>query len=78
MGDWSIEAELGADRPAAISITNKITGTVFSYGSQTPAINGISYQRQQEDSSVLYDNVRGVMKVQETTDKTVQTTRTVK
>lgn len=78
MGDWSIEAELGADRPAAISITNKITGTVFSNGSQTPAINGISYQRQQEDSSVLYDNVRGVMKVQETTDKTVQTTRTVK
>lgn len=78
MGDWSIEAELGADRPAAISITNKVTGTTFNYGSQAPIINGAPYQRQQENSSVLYDNVRGTMQVQETVDKAVQTTRTVK
>lgn len=75
MGDWNIEAELGADRPAAISITNKVTGTAFSYGVQAPTVNGAPYQRQQENSSVLYDNVRGAMQVQEIADKPVQTTR---
>lgn len=78
MGDWNIEAELGADRPAAISITNTVTGTAFSYGVQAPTINGTPYQRQQENSSVLYDNVRGTMQVQEIADKPVQTTRAVR
>lgn len=78
MGDWNIEAELGADKPAAISIINKTTGTVFSYGNQAPVINGTPYQRQQENSSVLYDDVRGTMQVQELADKSVQTTRAVR
>ncbi|HJD75301.1 MAG TPA: hypothetical protein K8W04_04495, partial [Bacteroides reticulotermitis] len=78
MGDWSLKAELAADRPAAISITNEVTGTAFSYGHQAPTINGVPYQRQQENSSVLYDYVRGVMQVQESADKPVQTTRAVR
>lgn len=78
MGDWKIEAELGADRPAAVSITNKLTGTAFSYGNQAPAINGALYQRQQENSSVLYDNIHGTAHVQEMADKPVQTTRAVR
>ena len=78
MGDWNIEAELGADKPAAISIINKTTGTVFSYGNQAPVINGTPYQRQQENSSVLYDDVRGTMQIQELADKPVQTTRAVR
>ncbi len=78
MGDWSLKAELAADRPAAISITNEVTGTAFSYGHQAPTINGVPYQRQQENSSVLYDYVRGAMQVQESADKPVQTTRAVR
>lgn len=75
MGDWEIEAELNGDRPAAISIANKVTGTAFSYGVQAPTVNGAPYQRQQENSSVLYDNIYGTMQVQETVDKPLQTTR---
>lgn len=75
MGDWNIEAEMGTDRPAAISITNKVTGMAFSYGKEAPSINGAPYQRQQENSSVLYDYVKGTMQVQEIADKPVQTTR---
>lgn len=78
LGDWNIEVELSADRPAAISITNKVTGTAFSYGNQAPTVDGVLYQRQQENSSVLYDNVHGTMQVQEIADKPVQTTRTVR
>jgi len=78
VGDWDIQAELGGDRPAAISIVNKVTGTAFSYGNQAPAVNGTLYQRQQENSSVLYDYVHGTMQVQEIADKPVQTTRAVR
>lgn len=78
MGDWAVEAELNGDRPAAISIINKVTGTAFSYGAQAPTINGTPYQRQQENSSVLYDHVHGTMQVQETADKAMQTTRAVR
>ena len=75
MGDWNIEAEMDANRPAAISITNKVTGVAFSYGKEAPAVNGALYQRKQENSSVLYDHVKGTMQVQEIADKPVQTTR---
>lgn len=78
MGDWNIEAEMDANRPAAISITNKMTEMTFSYGKEVPAVNGVTYQRKQENSSVLYDHVKGIMQVQEIADKPVQTTRAVR
>ncbi|WP_444104203.1 DUF4962 domain-containing protein [Bacteroides sp.] len=76
VGDWNIQAEMGANNAAAITITNKVTGTVFSYNEEM-VINGATYQRGQEGSSVLYDNVGGTMQVQEMSDKPLQSTRAV-
>lgn len=78
IGDWSIEAEMDGNKPAAISITNETIGTVFSYGNQAPVIEGAAYQRKQENSSVLYDQVKGVMRIQEISDRPLYVTRTVK
>ncbi len=78
VGDWKIDAELDADKPAAITITNEATGTVFDYGSTELTVNGAPYQRQQENSSVLYDDIHGTMQIQESTVKQVQTTRTAR
>ena len=77
MGDWTIEAEMDANSPAAITISNSTSGCVFSYGADAPMINGTPYQRQVEGSSVLYDEVGGSMQVQEISDKPVQTTRSI-
>lgn len=77
LGDWEVEAELSADKPAAISITNQSTGTVFNNSSQAPLIGGTVYQRQQENSSVLYDAIRGEKQVQEIGDKKLQGTRSL-
>ena len=78
LGDWKIEAEMAADKPAAITISNKLTGAMFSYGTPEVIVGGAPYKRQQENSSVLYDNVQGTMQVQESTDKPLQTTRALK
>lgn len=78
LGDWKIEAELNADKPAAITISNKATGAIFCYGNTDITIDGTPYKRQQENSSVLYDNVHGTMQVQEIADKPIQTTRAVR
>ena len=77
LGDWVIEAEMNPSLPAAISIVNEKTGTCFSNGFDTPVIDGVPYQRQEENSSVLYDAVQGRMQVQEIGDKPVQTTRSI-
>lgn len=77
-GNWNIEAELSPEKPAAISITNKVTGTMFSNTAEAPVIEGTPYQRRYESSSILYDNVHGVKQVQEVGDKQVQVTRSVK
>ena len=76
VGDWTIEAEMDADKPAAITIKNATNGCVFSYGTDA-VIDGSVYQRQQEGSSLLYDEVGGSMQVQEIADKSVQTTRSL-
>ncbi len=76
VGDWTIEAEMNANKPAAITIKNETNGCVFSYGMDA-VIDGSVYQRQQEGSSLLYDVVGGSMQVQEISDKPVQTTRSL-
>lgn len=76
VGDWTIEAEMDADKPAAITIKDATNGCVFSYGADA-VIDGSVYQRQQEGSSLLYDEVGGSMQVQEIADKPVQTTRSL-
>lgn len=78
VGDWSIEAEMDGNKPAGITITNEKNGTVFSYGNQAPVIEGTAYQREQENSSVLYDKVKGVMEVQEISDRPLYVTRIAK
>lgn len=78
VGDWTIKAELDADAPAAISITDKVTGATFSCGYEAPNVDGTLYQRQQEGSSVLYDYVNGTMQIQEMGDKPLQTTRSIR
>lgn len=78
VGDWTIKAELGANAPAAISIVNKTTGAAFGYGYDIPAVGGVPYQRQQANSSVLYDYVGNAMQVQEIADRASQTTRSVR
>lgn len=78
LGDWKIEAELNADKPAAITISNKVSGAIFSYGNTEVTIDGTPYKRQQENSSVLHDNVHGTMQTQESADKPIQTTRALK
>ena len=76
--EWEIEAEMKGDSKAYINIKNKITGTVFDYGSDAPVINGSSYQRQSEGSSVLYDEVNGEMTIQEISNHQPQLTRSGK
>lgn len=78
LGDWTIEAEMAADQPAAIAISNKVTGTVFDYGSSELQFDNVPYQRTQEGSSVLYDDIFGTFQVQECTGKPVQPTRAIK
>jgi len=77
VGDWEIEAELSIDQPAAISIKNPVTGTVFDNSNQDPVIEGVTYTRQLENSSILHDAVKGTMQTQEIGDKLVQVTRSV-
>lgn len=78
VGDWKIEAELDGNKPAAITITNKMMNTTFGYGDAGILVDGAPYQRRQENSSVLYDNVQGTMQVQEMADKPLQITRVLK
>ena len=78
LGDWNIEAEMDGNSPAAITITNKETGTSVGYGDVEIMVDGAPYKRQQDNSSVLYDNVHGTMQVQEIVDKPLQTTRALK
>lgn len=78
LGDWTIRAEMDANAPAAIAITNKTKGVAFSNGYDSPEVDGTPYQRQQEGSSVLYDYVNGTMQIQEIGDKPLQTTRSAR
>lgn len=75
VGDWQIVAEMDSNKPAAITITNDKTETLFSYGTDDPVINGQAYQRTQEGSSVLYDAVKGIKKIQEVSDHPLHVTR---
>ena len=75
VGDWHIVAEMDSNKPAAITITNDKTETLFSYGTDDPVINSQVYQRTQEGSSVLYDAVKGVKKIQEVSDHPLHVTR---
>ena len=67
-GDWVIEAELDAERPAALHINNGNNGVVFSCGEKKINIAGKEYACKRSDASVLYDQVNGSWQMQEMTD----------
>ena len=72
-GDWEIEAELNAKRPARLLVHNRTNGATFYYGKDRKInLNGIEYQCQSENSSVLYDRIDGEWKTEEMTDIRVQ------
>lgn len=78
IGDWIIQAEMDENKPAAIHIINEQVGVIFDYGDTNPLINGMPYHRQVKNSSILHDVVHGVVQTQESVEKRVQSTRTVK
>lgn len=79
IGNWNIEAQLAAGKPAALTIRNLSNSTVFSLGIDNLQLNGNSYVRQHAGSSVLYDTKTntGVYEIQEAVDRLPISTRTV-
>lgn len=76
IGNWSITAELNADKPAELLIRNSTNGALFSLGDQNPSIENKNYQRT-KGSSLLYDEMGGEWTVREMTDREPQPTGAV-
>lgn len=72
-GNWIIEAELNAKRPASLLIRNNENKAAFSYGKKKIILNGQDYQCSRPDASVLYDQIGGEWKTEEMSDQTIQT-----
>lgn len=77
-GDWIIEAELNAKRPASLYIQNIKSNATFSYGKAKTMINKIPYQPQNKDVSILYDLIDGEWQIQEMKDCQPQFTGKIK
>ena len=73
-GDWMIEAELNAQKPAGLAIKNSSSQAMFHYGSKTPLVDGKKYTSYQKGTSLLYDKVNGRWQVQEMADREAQPT----
>lgn len=71
-GEWVIEAELNAKKPASLSIHNTSNKAVFSYGKQNLKIGGQSYSSKAKGNSVLFDQVDGKWETQEMGDQRIQ------
>lgn len=71
-GNWMIEAELNAKRPASLYIRNVQNEATFSFGKKNPEVNGKAYQCQKADASMLYDKIDGEWKTQEMNDREMQ------
>ena len=78
IGNWIIKPQLDATLPVALTISNTSIPALFSLGNEHPLINGVSYQRKNAGSSILYDKNRetGVYETTETTDILPKSTRT--
>lgn len=71
-GNWELEAELDAKRPASLYLRNNRTQTTFSYGKEKPIINGNVFVSKEKGSSILYDSFDGNWEIQEMTDREAQ------
>ena len=65
---WNIEAELDPSKPASLRIVNTRNNATFSLGNGDVKICDTTYQRLEEGSSVLYDNIDGEWLVHEMSD----------
>lgn len=70
-GDWTIEAELNAKRPASLYIHHDKTQATFSYGKDKPMIKGEVYRCKNKQASLLYDVLDGEWQIKEMTDKDI-------
>lgn len=68
-GDWTIEAELSAKKPASLYLHSKQSKATFSYGKKAPVINGEVYPNKNKLSSILYDEIDGTWQIQEMNDR---------
>lgn len=73
-GDWDIEAELDAKKPASLYISNATKQVVFSYGKSSLPLNGKTYKPVDKESSLLFDKIEGKWQVQEMADRKPQLT----
>lgn len=73
-GEWMIEAELNARKPASLYIRNTTNQAVFSFGKKETEINGKVYRPHTPSASVLYDQMDGNWKIQEAEDYPLQLT----
>ena len=75
LGKWTINVELDASRPAALNIIHSDNPVHFSYGKESPTLNGVLYPREHSMSSLLYDETGGEYKVVEVIDQLPASTR---
>lgn len=73
-GDWTIEAELDARRPASVYIHHEKSNATFSYGHAKPVINNAVYKPADKNASLLYDLMDGKWQLKEMQDKPLQPT----
>lgn len=71
---WQIDAEMDPSKPAAISIVNTRNNATFNMGYGNVEIDGKTYKRHEEGSSVLYDNIDGEWIIHEMSDYEPQPT----
>lgn len=74
-GNWTVEAELDASAHPRLTVHHQTEPVVFSYGEESPVIDGVPYLRQEASSSLLYDETDGEYQVMEMTDRAPIATR---
>ena len=75
-GDWTVEAELNAGKPATLYISNSKNKAIFSYGKSSLQINGNTYKPLNRNASLLFDETAtsGRWQLQEMLDRAPQFT----
>ena len=74
-GDLTVEACLNASESPRLVVRHHTEPVVFSYGEESPVIDGVPYLRQEASSSLLYDETDGEYQVMEMTDRAPIATR---
>lgn len=68
-GDWTVTAELDADRPASLYIRNTRNNAAFGYGLKEMNAGGKTYRFKKKNASVLHDNIEGIWETKEMDDR---------